>query len=222
MVSVITLIFYYNFNGGFMKINFFFSKKDLIYNLDNYNNKTNLLIITGLVGAGKSTLARKIASENNATIFIEDWFSWTECYNTKESKDMINLYIKKYPETKEMFDKFLWRKEGIISEDKRKIYRKEFDYFLINYALLNKKKNFIFEGSSIFKYVNPKDIINLPIIIKRTSIIKSIYRRYKRDILSYDKKTVKNKISLIKEILKTMKQFYFDDRKKLLKFCKKL
>ncbi|HOO68446.1 MAG TPA: hypothetical protein PLC53_03670 [Bacilli bacterium] len=205
-----------------MKINFFFSKKDLIYNLDNYNNKTNLLIITGLVGAGKSTLARKIASENNATIFIEDWFSWTECYNTKESKDMINLYIKKYPETKEMFDKFLWRKEGIISEDKRKIYRKEFDYFLINYALLNKKKNFIFEGSSIFKYVNPKDIINLPIIIKRTSIIKSIYRRYKRDILSYDKKTVKNKISLIKEILKTMKQFYFDDRKKLLKFCKKL
>lgn len=45
------------------KIGLLFSKKDYLYNVDNYGKTYNLLFITGLVGAGKSTISKELSKE---------------------------------------------------------------------------------------------------------------------------------------------------------------
>lgn len=54
------------------KIGLVFSRKDYVYNIDNYGKDYNLLFVTGMVGAGKSTISREISSKYNATILSQD------------------------------------------------------------------------------------------------------------------------------------------------------
>lgn len=57
------------------KIGLLFSKKDYLYNVDNYGKTYNLLFITGLVGAGKSTISKELSKEKEITILSQDWLT---------------------------------------------------------------------------------------------------------------------------------------------------
>lgn len=42
------------------KVKWLISKRDIEHNLESYRHENNILFITGLVGAGKSTLAKDL------------------------------------------------------------------------------------------------------------------------------------------------------------------
>ena len=101
-----------------IKVYFFKTKEDYKHNLEDYGKKTNILLITGLVGSGKSTLARKLGKEYNATVVIQDYLAWSDCYGDETSKFFVNLFQEKYPETKEYFLNNEWRKSNLSKEEK--------------------------------------------------------------------------------------------------------
>lgn len=140
------------------KIGLIFSKRDYVYNLDNYGKSYNLLFITGMVGSGKTTLSKKIANEENAIILSEDWLTWSEVYkNDKLAMKILNEFYKKCPQAKEAAINNLWHKQLLSIEEQRKI-RTEYNKFLIDYTLKNQKKLFIIEGIDVYRIIDLKDI----------------------------------------------------------------
>ena len=85
---------------------------------------------------------------------------------------------------------------------------------------MKKKKIFICKGSDFFCKSDINMIKNYPIIIKRTSAIKSYIRSYKRS--NYNHNTVKKKIEYMKRMKYEFKRFYIHDLPKLNKFIQNL
>lgn len=101
-----------------MKVKWLISKRDIEHNLESYRYENNILFITGLVGSGKSTLAKKLGKKYNATVIIQDYLAWSDCYNCDECTFFVNLFQKKYPETKEYFKNNEWRKNNLSDAQK--------------------------------------------------------------------------------------------------------
>lgn len=194
------------------KVKWFVSKSDIEYNLELYRKETNLLFITGLVGSGKSTTARKLGEKYNAIVVIQDFLAWSDCYDNNECTFFVNLFQEKYPETKEYFTKNEWRKNHLTSKQKED-YRKKFDKMVVEYAKDNPEKNFIYEGSDLFCKSDVNLMINKPIIIKRTSGITSFIRNFKRG--NVNNNTLKSKIDYLKRMKCEFNRFYIKDLPKL-------
>lgn len=195
------------------------SKEDIKYNIKKYQKEDNILFITGLVGSGKSTLARELGKKYNATVIIQDFLAWSDFNNTEECTFFVNLFQKLYPETKNYFENNEWRKNNLTSEEKNK-YRRKFDKMVIDYANENKDRLFIYEGSDLFCKSDINIMKNHPIIIKRTSAIKSYIRNYKRS--NHNNNTTKKKLEYMKRMKYEFKRFYVKDLPKLNKFIKNL
>lgn len=195
------------------------SKEDIKYNIKKYQKEDNILFITGLVGSGKSTLARELGKKYNATVIIQDFLAWSDFNNSKECIFFVNLFQKLYPETKKYFENNEWRKNNLTSEEKNE-YRRKFDKMVVDYANENKDRLFIYEGSDLFCKSDINIMKNHPIIIKRTSAIKSYIRSYKRS--NHDNNTIKKKLEYMKRMKYEFKRFYVQDLPKLNKFIKNL
>jgi adenylate kinase family enzyme len=194
------------------------SKKDIQYNFEKYRNEDNILFITGLVGSGKSTLARELGKKYNATVIIQDFLAWSDLIDSKECAFFVDMFQKLYPETKNYFKNNEWRKNNLTSEEKND-YRVRFDKMVVDYANENKDRLFIYEGSDLFCKSDINIMSNHPIIIKRTSAIKSYIRNYKR---SNHNNTFKKKLEYLKRMKYEFKRFYVQDLPKLNKFIKYL
>lgn len=53
-----------------IKVKWLKSENDIKFNIKNFQKESTILFITGLVGSGKSILARKLVEKYNATIII--------------------------------------------------------------------------------------------------------------------------------------------------------
>lgn len=204
------------------KIDLIFSKKDYSYNINNYGKNYNLLFITGLVGSGKSTIAKQISREKNAIILSQDWLAWSEVYkDDKIAVDILNKFYKICPKAKEAAINDLWHR-GLLNTTERNEIREKYNRFLVEYATENPNNLYIIEGIDIYKVIDQKQFINRGIIIKGTSVIKCFIRRYKRDKTNENQKNVINKIKYLEMVIKQSKIFYFRDRKKLNELIKKI
>ena len=201
-----------------MNVNWLKSKKDLEYNLNKYQKEVNILFITGLVGSGKSTLARELGKKYKATVITQDFLAWSDFYDIKECTFFVQMFQKLYPETKEYFNNNEWRKNNLTSEEKNG-YRIKFDKMVVEYAKENKDKLFIYEGIDLFCKSDISIVNNHPIIIKRTSAIKSYIRNYKRS--NHNNNSIKKKIQYLKRMKYEFKRFYVKDLPKINKFIKK-
>lgn len=202
-----------------IKVRWIKSKNDIIYNFEMFQKESNILFITGLVGSGKSTLAKKLGKKLNATVIIQDYLSWSDCYNNKECSYFTNLFQKLYPETKEYFKNNEWRKHNLTATQKEE-YRRKFDKMIIDYARQNKNKNFIYEDSDLFCKSDISLMINKPIIIKRTSAITSFIRSYKRG--KKHNNSFSEKIKYLKRMKHEFYKFYILDLPKLNNFITSL
>ena len=200
-----------------MNVNWLKSKKDIESNLKKYRKEDNILFITGLVGSGKSTLARELGKKYNATVITQDFLAWSDFYDSKECTFFVQMFQKLYPETKEYFNNNEWRKNNLTSEEKND-YRIKFDKMVVDYAKENKDRLFIYEGGDLFCKSDISIINNHPIIIKRTSAIKSYIRNYKRG--NHDNNSLKKKIQYLKRMKYEFKRFYVKDLPKINKFIK--
>ena len=200
-------------------VKWFKSKDDITFNIEKYKNSNNILLITGLVGGGKSTLARELGKEYNATVIIQDFLAWSDFNDTKECRYFVDLFQKLYPETVLYFKNNEWRKNN-LSKKEKDTYRIKFDKMIIDYAKENKDKLFIYEGSDLFCKSDINMIKDYPIIIKRTSAIKSFVRNYKRS--NHNNDTLKKKLEYMKRMKYEFKRFYIQDLPKLNRFIEKL
>lgn len=203
---------------NYLHIRWLKSKNDLKFNVEKYRKEDNILFITGLVGSGKSTLARKLGKEYNATVIIQDYLAWSDCYNDDTCTYFVNLFQNLYPETKKYFLNNEWRKNMLTPEEKD-AYRQKFDKMVINYAKENKNQLFIYEGSDLFCKSDISILKNRPIIIKRTSAIKSYIRSFKR---GYKSKNFKELFCYLKRMKHEFKRFYINDLPRLNNFIDNL
>ena len=199
------------------KIGLLFSKKDYLYNVDNYGKTYNLLFITGLVGAGKSTISKELSNEKEITILSQDWLTWSEVYSDdKIAMDILNKFYKTCPKAQEAAINNLWHK-GLLSESEKNELRVKYNKFLIDYTKKNPNRLYIIEGIDIYKVINLDEITNRGIIIKGTSVIKCFIQRYKRDKTNDNQKNLISKIKYLLMVINQSKIFYFRDRTKLNK-----
>ena len=151
------------------KISIFKDKDDIKFLLTD----DNIINVTGIIGSGKTTLAREIRNDTSFELISLDWMFGASLKNRPEN-------IKK------------------LSDDFEKLYpdKNKYKYadLIYKYLLANLADNKIFEGRHIYRYIDPK-VFKGTLIIKRTRLINSYKRAFKRDmnnkIKEYKRKEIK-------------------------------
>lgn len=190
--------------------NYIFSKDDYYLNLDNWKREKgkNILFITGLSGSGKTTLAEKLEKEFNAHMFELDGIE----YNYDSSGKAL---LKKLKKGFKDYNKF----ELSHGEEFIKLLH-DATVYLIDIMRKDYKTLYIIEGVQLFM-INGMDMLDFidfnkdPIIIKNTSMAKSIINRFKRN--------GNGKIYLMKELKNEFFKllgWYIEDEKNLNNFRK--
>lgn len=152
------------------------------YNYDKWESgESNIMLITGLSGSGKTSLARGVAEQDNAIMVSLDMF---QCYtrfkenNIKHpSMEYVEKYIKANPKAKKL-DFYDIRLEGF-----GEAFVPYFNW-LMKYLAKDKKNRYVVEGIHILLFVKYSDINKYPIICMGTSMSKSLIRRWVRDQFS--------------------------------------
>lgn len=154
-------------------------------NLEIQLTNDDIINITGMMGSGKTTLARQISKDKKMDLISLDWMFGASLKNRPDNiKQLLDFFINEHPEIK----------------NKDKYY----DYADLIYEYLYKKlsPSKIFEGRHIYMYI---DIHTLKgkIIIKRTSLVHSYKRAFKRDMQNKIKEYKNKEINLV-QVLKRL------------------
>lgn len=197
-----------------MKIGIFKDKEDIEINLTD----DKIINITGMMGSGKTTLARKIRDEENIELLSLDWMYGASLGNRPEKiTNMVKEFEKIYPETKnqEIFK--------IKNTKKADLKCSEYADRIYNYLLENISYPIIYEGRHIYRYIDP-NILKGKIIIKRTSLINSYKRAFKRDMNNKIKEYKNNEIKISKVLSRFYERIKFPIRDyiKINKFINKV
>lgn len=157
------------------KISIFKNKEDLYINFENNNDK--FILITGISGSGKSSLACEFVNKNKYSKVSLDLavFRGLNSKITNIEKKLISNFKKKYPEwKKELFSKHYPSKNDICNKWSNLFYDFALEFFY------DTNTPVIIEGTHIYKYIDFEKVKDKKIIIKRTSLITSWYRSIKR------------------------------------------
>lgn len=163
-----------------------FSKDDIERNVDKFiSGESNILLITGLSRAGKSTLGEEYADKYNAELIELDIFenpnSVVDDYNDikKIAGDIYDMYLNKTPEGKVYRDR-VYNKNENIAFDELSIQMGKTIKWVLKYCKSHPNKKYIIEGLQIYSDIDDFDSIkDLPLIIKGTSMLKCFIRRAK-------------------------------------------
>ena len=163
-----------------------FSKDDIERNIDKFiSGESNILLITGLSRAGKTTLGEEYADKYNAELIELDIFenpnSFVDDYNDikKVVGDIYDMYLNKTPEGKVYRDR-VYNKNENISFDELSIQMGKTIKWVLKYCKSHPNKKYIIEGLQIYSDIDDFDSIkDLPLIIKGTSMLKCFIRRKK-------------------------------------------
>lgn len=159
-----------------MEVGIFKDKEDIEITLTD----DNIVNITGMMGSGKTTLARKIKEKENIELLSLDWmFGYSLGNRPEKIYNMLKEFEKLYPETKnqKIFQYFNKRKKD------KKVDLKYYEYTnkIYTYLISNISEPHIIEGRHIYEYMNP-NLLKGKIIVKRTSLIHAYKRAFKRDV----------------------------------------
>ena len=156
-----------------------FSKNDLYINYDKFESgKSNICLITGLSGSGKSTLAEQIASKNKAEWIELDIFEHCNGFTDDQLKEAGQVFYDYLSAHKDIWDKL--KKKELHGKDLEAEVNK-FTHYCVSWCKKNKSKKWIIEGVQIYSYLKFEEIKSYPIVIKNTSMLKSIIQRWKRN-----------------------------------------
>lgn len=198
-----------------------FSGKDLTFNINKWKpGGKNILFVVGLSGGGKSTTARAISSDF-AAVYVElDRFANVDKNfkprNNRPDEQLIYEFIKKeHIEGRSVMD---------MPDDEYDKYLLKFIDYIKEVASKNKNELYAIEGIQVIKYAKYNDwLYSYPIIIKGTSMIKSIMNRFRREKDFDNYKMYDNNVKDNRGIFKLL-SWYIDQEeslKYLRKFAKK-
>ena len=159
-----------------MKVGIFRDMEDIELTLSD----DNIVNITGMMGSGKTTLAREIREKESIELLSLDWmFGYSLGNRPEKINNMLKEFEKLYPETKnqKIFQYLNKRKKD--KEVDLKYYK--YTDKIYTHLISNIREPFIIEGRHIYKYMNPT-FLKGKIIVKRTSLIHAYKRAFRRDV----------------------------------------
>lgn len=170
------------------KISIFKNKEDLYLNFENAEDK--FILITGLSGSGKSTLSNELVKKTGGYKISLDLVFGHETETTPLEERVVKEFKKQHKE---------WSPELFNTKNKHlyPYYINLFYNFIINY-FKNTNLLIIIEGYFFANYIEIDKIKDKKIIIKRTSLIYSMYKRIKRNKKIFYNQIVKNKNTKLK------------------------
>lgn len=140
---------------------------------DFYDNKCNCLFITGIFGSGKTTLAKKMASANNAKIICLDDI---EDYYDRKRYDLFPYEFKEFLE---------------LSKFDKNVYYYSIQYLIREFCiyLMDKRKEdrFIIEGYQLITIIPTlfdyrKNRYKIPIVLIEINPVLALFRKFKREM----------------------------------------
>ena len=168
------------------------------YNVGIFKNKDDIefiftnddiINITGMIGSGKTTLAKRVIDKKNYKLLSLDWmFGFSISNRPEEIENLLKEMEKLYPEMKDQ-KIFKKTKENKIVEPN---YYKYTD-IIYKYLLQNIEQPVLIEGRHIYKYMNYKSLKG-KLIIKRTSLFNSYRRALNRDVKNMIKRYKKKEV----------------------------
>lgn len=169
------------------KVSFLISRPNICFNKSKWRNSGNqVLLITGLVGAGKTTICREFRRKYNAKCISFDALKFYDEAN-EESKKEIDTFTKIYPEIIPLIKNHWSETDNTNTNDK--LYVKYcnifFDYIVEKYN--NSNNPIVFEGIQIFVRIPIEKCKSMPCYILRTSAIKCFKRFVYRDFIRMKK-----------------------------------
>ena len=201
--------------------NYLFSKDDSYINFEKFESgKSNVCLITGYSGSGKSTLGKQLADDYDAYYVELDMFHNCSDITNEIDANAGHIFSNYFNKDKQMiFDIYPKIRDRKLSQnDLNKEFNKFFKW-LLSYCETHKKDRFIIEGVQIFELNDGNKLKKYPIIIKNTSMLKSMARMMRRDkneILNNDKGD-KNYFNYVKYTPKFLK-WYTQNKKDFTKF----
>ena len=190
-------------------------KNDKVFNIDDFlNKKSNILLVTGLPGAGKTTLTSDLAYEYNAKVITLDYFQNFDIAKKEFPNDITVKYIEEYLSITNKISEDIITNN--ITVENYGDYFEPFFYWLINKLEQDKNNTYIIEGVHILLFTKFGRVKDYPLICIETSKSKSIIRHWIRDewtvkdILRYGYKDIK----LYNKWDKNKKQFFQEATKK--------
>lgn len=159
--------------------NLVITKDDIRHNLDEWKPGvgTNVLLITGLSGSGKTTTGYEMAYDHRAELFQLDWIDHPEYM--QDSPETPNYGLWQY--IKKLHGRRLGNASQKTGDQWHNLVIDVFDS-ICRFAKMHPDKLFIIEGVQIPGHLH--DVLGIekyPIVIKGTSVVSSIIRRFKRD-----------------------------------------
>ncbi len=158
----------------FINESWIFNEKDLEINLAKWKREkgNNVLFITGLSGSGKTTLAEEYEKKYKAYMFEIDGI---EHNYDSSNKGLLNRAVEELGYTDNIKDK-KWVHDKANLESLWKIFDK-----ILEYMYADPKNLYIIEGVQLFDDIYPDITKGKPIIIKGSSMLTSVLRRFKRN-----------------------------------------
>ena len=201
--------------------NYVFSKDDTYINFEKFESgKSNICLITGYSGSGKSTLGKQIANDYDAYYIELDMFHRCSEITNEIDADAGHIFSDYFNKDKRMiFDIYPKIRDRKLSQTELYKEFKKFFKFVLSYCEKCKHKRFVIEGVQIFELNDGNKLKKYPIIIKNTSMLKSMVRMMRRDkneILD-NGKGGKNYFNYVKYTPKFLK-WYTQNEKDFTKF----
>ena len=160
-----------------------FSKDDVYKNFDKFESgESNILLVTGLTGSGKSTIGKEIASKYKAE-WIELDILDPNCGIALQGLDIIKeageVFYDYFMSHKDIYEKY--NNKELKGKD-LSLFVDDFIKYCFSWCKKHNDKKFVIEGIQIFDYYTYYNLkVEYPIIIKGTSVLKSFIRKIKRE-----------------------------------------
>lgn len=168
------------------------------YNVGIFKNKDDIefiftnddiINITGMIGSGKTTLAKRVIDKKNYKLLSLDWmFGFSISNRPEEIENLLKEMEKLYPEMK---DQKIFKK----TKENKTVEPNYYKYtdIIYKYLLQNIEQPVLIEGRHIYKYMNYKSLKE-KLIIKRTSLFNSYRRALNRDVKNMIKRYKKKEV----------------------------
>lgn len=160
-----------------------FMNRDIQKNLDKWiSHKYNILFVTGLSGSGKSTLAEEYEKKYHAHMIELDGIQHDYDSSGKDilakCKDMPAFkYLREYYASDNPTHEFTKKEADAF----RAVIKK-----IISICRADTKTLYIIEGIQLYELFDANFFSGKPLIIKGTSMAKSVIRGHKRDFTDKD------------------------------------
>ena len=196
-----------------IKESYVFSKNDLYINFEKFEKgDSNICLITGLSGSGKSTLGNSLATKYKAEYIELDIFEHCYGMTDKQLQQAGKVFYTYLSSNKVVWDNL--KNRTLTGKELGKEISK-FVHYCISWCNNDKSNKYIIEGVQIYSFMTYKEINSYPLVVKNTSMLKSIIQRWKRN--------GNGKIELMKELKNEFPQlimWYIENEKEFNKFKK--